>query len=35
MLVTAIHEMKNEHWKRALITMCIGGGQGLAMVVEK
>ena len=35
MLVTAMHEMKNEHWKRALITMCIGGGQGLAMVVEK
>ena len=35
MLVTAMHEMKNEHWKRGLITMCIGGGQGLAMVVEK
>jgi len=35
MLVTAMHEMKNERWKRALITMCIGGGQGLAMVVEK
>ena len=35
MLVTTMHEMKNEKWKRALITMCIGGGQGMAMVVEK
>jgi acetyl-CoA C-acetyltransferase len=35
MLVTAMYEMKNENWKTALITMCIGGGQGLAMVVEK
>jgi acetyl-CoA C-acetyltransferase len=35
MLVTAMYEMKNENWKTALITMCIGGGQGMAMVVEK
>ena len=35
MLVTAMHEMKNENWKKALITMCIGGGQGMAMIVEK
>jgi acetyl-CoA acetyltransferase len=35
MLVTAMYEMKNEKWKTALITMCIGGGQGMAMVVEK
>lgn len=35
MLVTAMHEMKNENWKTALVTMCIGGGQGMAMIVEK
>ncbi len=35
MLVTIMHEMKNENWKTGLITMCIGGGQGMAMVVEK
>jgi acetyl-CoA C-acetyltransferase len=35
MLVTAMYEMKKENWKTGLITMCIGGGQGLAMVVEK
>ncbi|MDD5287857.1 MAG: acetyl-CoA C-acetyltransferase [Dehalococcoidales bacterium] len=34
-LVTAMYEMKNENWKKGLITMCIGGGQGIAMVVEK
>jgi len=27
--------MKREKRKNALITMCIGGGQGMAMVVEK
>jgi acetyl-CoA C-acetyltransferase len=35
MLVTAMYEMKREKRKNALITMCIGGGQGMAMVVEK
>ncbi|MBN1643706.1 MAG: acetyl-CoA C-acetyltransferase [Dehalococcoidales bacterium] len=35
MLVSAMHEMKNENWNKALLTMCIGGGQGIAMVVEK
>jgi acetyl-CoA C-acetyltransferase len=35
MLVTTMHEMKRENWKTGLITMCIGGGQGMAMVVEK
>ena len=35
MLVTIMHEMKNENWKTGLITMCIGGGQGLAMIVER
>jgi acetyl-CoA C-acetyltransferase len=35
MLVTAMYEMKNENRRNCLITMCIGGGQGLAMIVEK
>jgi acetyl-CoA C-acetyltransferase len=34
-LVTTMYEMKNENWKTGLITMCIGGGQGIAMVVER
>jgi acetyl-CoA C-acetyltransferase len=35
MVVSIMHEMKNENWKTGLVTMCIGGGQGMAMVVEK
>jgi len=35
MLVSAMYEMKNENWKTGLLTMCIGGGQGIAMIVEK
>ena len=35
MLVTASHEMQRTDAKRALVTMCIGGGQGLAAVIEK
>lgn len=35
MLVTAAHRMQRTDAKRALVTMCIGGGQGLAAVIEK
>ena len=35
MLVSTMYEMKNENWKTGLLTMCIGGGQGIAMIVEK
>ena len=35
MLVSTMYEMKNANWKTGLITMCIGGGQGMAMVVER
>ena len=35
LLVSAMHEMKHENWNKGLLTMCIGGGQGIAMVVEK
>ncbi|SER87050.1 acetyl-CoA C-acetyltransferase [Corynebacterium cystitidis] len=35
MLVTASHRMARTDARRALVTMCIGGGQGLAAVIEK
>lgn len=35
MLVTAAHQMARTDAKRALVTMCIGGGQGMAAVIEK
>jgi acetyl-CoA C-acetyltransferase len=34
-LVTLLHEMKHSDKKRGLATLCIGGGQGVAMAVEK
>jgi acetyl-CoA C-acetyltransferase len=34
-LVTLLHEMKRQNVKKGLATLCIGGGQGIAMVVEK
>lgn len=34
-LVTLIHEMKRRDAKRGLATLCIGGGQGIATVIEK
>jgi acetyl-CoA C-acetyltransferase len=33
--VTLIHEMKRSNLRRGLVTLCIGGGQGMAMVVER
>jgi acetyl-CoA C-acetyltransferase len=33
--VTIMHEMKRRNLHRGLVTMCIGGGQGMAMVVER
>ncbi|MCQ9347821.1 acetyl-CoA C-acetyltransferase [Corynebacterium phoceense] len=35
MLVTAAHEMSRSDRSTALVTMCIGGGQGLAAVISK
>jgi acetyl-CoA C-acetyltransferase len=35
LLVTIAHEMKRKNHKYGLITMCIGGGQGMAMIVER
>jgi acetyl-CoA C-acetyltransferase len=35
-LVTkAIYELQRTGGRYALITMCIGGGQGIAMVIER
>jgi acetyl-CoA C-acetyltransferase len=33
-LVTLIHEMKRRDAKRGLATLCIGGGQGVATIIE-
>ncbi len=33
--VKALHEMKRTGGQRALITMCIGGGQGIALAIER
>jgi len=33
-LVTLIHEMKKRHAYRGLATLCIGGGQGTAIIVK-
>ncbi len=34
-LVTLLHEMKRRDAKRGLASLCIGGGMGVAMVVER
>ncbi len=35
LLVTLLHEMKRSQIGLGLATLCIGGGQGMAMIVEK
>ena len=34
-LVTLLHEMRRRHARRALATLCIGGGMGVAMTLER
>lgn len=34
-LVTLLHEMKRQNAHRGLATLCIGGGQGIALIVER
>ena len=34
-LVTLLHEMKKRNAHYGLATLCIGGGQGVAMIVER
>ena len=33
--IKALHELERIGGKRALITMCIGGGQGIALAIER
>lgn len=33
-LVTLLHEMKRRQANRGLATLCVGGGQGIAMIIE-
>jgi acetyl-CoA C-acetyltransferase len=33
-IVTLIHEMKRKNYKLGLATLCIGGGQGMAVIAE-
>lgn len=35
MMVTAMHHMRRKNLATCLLTMCIGGGMGFAMIVEK
>ncbi|UCH01771.1 MAG: acetyl-CoA C-acetyltransferase [Candidatus Bathyarchaeota archaeon] len=35
LVVTIMHEMKRSDLERGLVSLCIGGGQGMAMLVEK
>jgi acetyl-CoA C-acetyltransferase len=35
LLVTLIHEMERRDVHRSLATLCIGGGQGMAMILER
>ena len=34
-LVTLIHALHNQNKKKGLATLCIGGGQGIAMCIER
>lgn len=34
-LVTLLHEMQRRDVKKGLVTLCIGGGQGIALTVER
>jgi acetyl-CoA C-acetyltransferase len=34
-LVTLLHEMERRNAHRGLATLCIGGGQGMAMIIER
>ena len=34
-IVTLIHEMNRQNLKRGLATLCIGGGMGIAMCIER
>jgi len=33
-MVTAIYHMRRKGYRTGLVTMCIGGGMGMAMIIE-
>jgi acetyl-CoA acetyltransferase len=33
--MTGLYELKRRNAERALISMCVGGGQGVAMILER
>jgi len=35
LLVTLLYEMERRDVRRGLATLCIGGGQGMAMIIER
>ncbi len=35
LIIKALHELERTGTRRALITMCIGGGQGIALAIER
>ena len=35
LVVKALHELERTDGRRALVTMCIGGGQGIALAIER
>ena len=34
LIVKLLHEMQRRGAKRGLVSLCVGGGQGIAMVIE-
>ncbi len=34
-LVTLLYEMERRDVKKGLVTLCVGGGQGIALTVER
>jgi len=34
-LVTLLHEMQRSGLRRGIAALCIGGGQGIAMIVDR
>jgi acetyl-CoA C-acetyltransferase len=35
LVIKALHELERTGGKRGLVTMCIGGGQGIALAIER
>jgi len=35
MVVTAMYQMKRKNFSTGVVSMCIGGGMGMAMIFER